>query len=72
MYFADPYCAWQRETNENSNGLLSEFYPKKNDLADVDEHELNKNLGLINNRPRKCLSWKTALELFTKELSHLI
>ena len=57
LYFADPYCALQREINENSNGLLREFYPKKTDLAAVDEHEFNKNLGLINNRrPRKCLS----------------
>ena len=55
FYFADPYSAWQRGSNENSNGLLREFYPKKTDLSEVNEKELRLNLYLINNRPRKCL-----------------
>jgi transposase, IS30 family len=71
MYFADPYCSWQRGSNENSNGLLREFYPKKTDLSLVNEAELMHNLFLINSRPRKCLGWKSAIEVFLHEVSHL-
>ena len=71
VYFADPYSSWQRGTNENSNGLLREFYPKGHDFALVTEKELAIVLELINNRPRKCLGWKTAYESFIEELSHL-
>ena len=62
-YFCDPYCAWQKGTNENSNGLLREFYPKGMDLSEVDEKELEHNLELMNNRPRKCLGYKTPNEI---------
>ena len=72
FYFADPYSAWQRGSNENSNGLLREFYPKKTDLSEVNEKELRLNLYLINNRPRKCLGWKSAFEVFFNELVQLI
>jgi len=71
MYFADPYSSWQRGSNENSNGLLREFYPKKTNLTLVDPKELFQNLCLINERPRKCLGWKTPIQLFLHELSHL-
>ena len=71
IYFADPYAAWQRGSNENSNGLLREYYPKKTDLAKVDEEELGENLLQLNKRPRKCLEWKSPYELFLEELSHL-
>ena len=55
MYFADAYAAWQRGSNENSNGLLREFFPKKTDLAKVTLDKLTEALMLINNRPKKCL-----------------
>jgi transposase, IS30 family len=71
VYFADPYSSWQRGTNENSNGLLREFFPKASDLSKVTQDELMKALMLINNRPRKCLGWKTSFEAFMDELSHL-
>lgn len=71
IYFADPYSSWQRGTNENSNGLLREFFPKQTNLSVVDEEQLTYVLWLINNRPRKCLSWKSANEVFSYELSHL-
>ena len=61
-YFCDPYCAWQKGTNENSNGLLREFYPKGMDLSEVNIDELNYNLSLMNNRPRKCIKYKTPKE----------
>ena len=69
FYFADTYSAWQRGSNENSNGLLREYYPKKTDLAEVSIEELIKNLMELNNRPRKCLNYRTPFELFLHELS---
>ncbi len=71
VYFADPYSSWQRGSNENGNGLLREFFPKGKDFAEVTEEELEHALQLINNRPRKCLGWKTAHESFEEEVSHL-
>lgn len=61
-YFCDPYCAWQKGTNENSNGLLREFYLKGMDLSEVNIDDLNINLKLMNNRPRKCIKYKTPKE----------
>ena len=66
MYFADPYCAWQKGTNENSNGLFREFYPKSMDLSKTTEKEVQKNLALLNNRPRKCINYKTPNEYFNE------
>lgn len=63
VYFCDPYCAWQKGTNENSNALLREFYPKGLDLSLVDEEELQYNLSLMNNRPRKCINYLTPSEV---------
>lgn len=61
-YFCDPYCAWQKGTNENSNGLLREFYPKGMDLSNINRDDLTNNLDLMNNRPRKCIKYKTPRE----------
>lgn len=63
-YFCDPYCSWQKGTNENSNGLLREFYPKGMDLSEVSEEDLKKKTGLLNSRPRKCLNYQTPSEVF--------
>ncbi|WP_175616083.1 IS30 family transposase [Piscibacillus halophilus] len=71
IYFAEPYSSWQRGSNENANGLLREFFPKKTDLAKVSYTELEQALYLINNRPRKCLDWKSTHEAFQEELLHL-
>ena len=72
MYFADAYAAWQRGSNENSNGLLREFFPKKTDLAKVTLDTLTEALMLINNRPRKCLGFKTPFDMFKHEIRKLI
>ena len=72
MYFADAYAAWQRGTNENSNGLLREFFPKKTDLAQVTLDKLREVLMLINNRPRKCLEFKTPFDMLKHEIRKLI
>ncbi|EFM08877.1 Integrase catalytic region [Paenibacillus curdlanolyticus YK9] len=71
VYFADPYSSWQRGSNENANGLLREFFPKGHDFAEVTDEQLADAIRLINNRPRKCLSWKSAHEAFMNEVSHL-
>lgn len=72
VYFADPYSSWQRGTNENSNGLLREFFPKKTNLAEVQDESLIESLELINHRPRKCLDWNSTHEAFMNEVLHLI
>ena len=69
MYFADPYCAWQKGTNENLNGLLREFYPKGHNLDRVSEKTLKKNLALINARPKKVLNFKKPIDLFYENLA---
>ena len=64
VYFADAYASWQRGTNENTNGLLREFYPKKFDFSSINQKELDNIVTIINNRPRKCLGYKTPAEVF--------
>lgn len=72
-YFWDPYCAWQKgtnenSTNENSNGVLREFYPKGMSLPEVCKNELNYNLTLMNNRPRKYNNYKIPKEVLFRFL----
>lgn len=68
FYFADAYSSWQRGSNENANGLLREYFPKKTDLAAISDEDLDKALALINHRPRKCLAYRTAFEALLNEL----
>lgn len=68
FYFADAYSSWQRGSNENSNGLLREYFPKKTDLAMISQEALDLALAEINNRPRKCLAYRTPLEVLLSEL----
>lgn len=68
-FFANPYCAWQKGTSENSNGLLREFYSKRRNLSRVSPATLKKNLALINARPRKVLKYHSAQELLDFELA---
>ena len=72
VYFADPYSSWQRGSNENSHGLLREFFPKQTNFDQVTPEQMQQAILLINNRPRKCLGWKTASEAFEHELLLLI
>ena len=67
-YFCDPYCAWQKGTNENTNGLLREYYPKGMDLSEVDEEDLKETIKEMNNRPRKCIGFKTPKEALFEHL----
>ena len=63
VYFAGPYASWHRGTNENTNGLLREFYPKKFDFSTITQNKLDVVVNIINNRPRKCLGYKTSTEV---------
>ena len=63
-YFADPYCSWQRGSNENFNGLLRQYIPKKRSLETVTEEELAMIQDRLNHRPRKRLGFKTPHEVF--------
>lgn len=67
-YFCDPYCSWQRGSNENHNGVLRRYIPKKTDLTDFYQVELDAIIEEINQRPRKCLNYETPEEAFQKEL----
>lgn len=63
VFFAYPYHSWERGTNENTNGLLRQYFPKKTSLA-VSQAELDQAVQLINTRPRKRLDYKTPAEVF--------
>ena len=64
FYFARPYASWQRGTNENTNGLLRQFFPKQHDFNSITNQEIEHAMRLLNNRPRKCLGWLTPNEVF--------
>lgn len=64
VYFAHPYHSWERGLNENTNGLLRQYFPKKINLKKITEKELQNAILMLNNRPRKCLGYKTPYEVF--------
>lgn len=64
IYFAWPYHSWERGTNENANGLLRQFFPKKSSFAMITQEAVDEACGLINNRPRKRLGYLTPNEVF--------
>lgn len=65
VFFADPYAAWQRGTNENTNGLLRQFFPKGCDFKAVSDKHLAKATAALNHRPRKCLAYQTPHEVLS-------
>ena len=69
VYFCDPYSPWQRGTNENTNGLLRQFFPKGTSFSHISDEDLAFTVGLINNRPRKRLGFLTPMEVLNKFFS---
>lgn len=64
VYFAEPHKPWQRGTNENTNDILRFFFPKGYDFHKLTQAQLDAIVDLINDRPRKCLNWKSPREIF--------
>ncbi len=66
VYFAHPYHSWERGCNENANGLLRQFFPKKSLFAQITQEQIQKAVSLINNRPRKRHNYLTPYEVFNQ------
>ena len=64
LYYAEPGCPHQRGTNENTNGLIRQFYPKGTDFRDVTHYDVRATENLLNDRPRACLDYRTPNEVF--------
>ena len=68
VYFADPYKSWQRGTNENTNGLIRQYFPKGTDFTGISHHEVARVEKLLNERPRRRLGYRTPREVLAKRL----
>jgi len=64
VYFAHPYSSWERGTNENTNGLIRQYFPKHRDFSTITQEEINMVMNRLNNRPRKTLGYKTPNQVF--------
>jgi IS30 family transposase len=69
IYFAHPYASWERGLNENTNGLVRQYFPKKYEFARISDQDLQQVEDLLNNRPRKTLGYRTPNEVFFKQRS---
>jgi IS30 family transposase len=64
VYFAHPYSSWERGTNENTNGLVRQYFPKKSKFNQITTEQLQQVVDKLNHRPRKVLGWRTPHEVF--------
>ena len=64
IYIPSPYQPWQSGTNENTNGLLRKYFPKHQDIAQYPDEYIEKAVLALNNRPHKCLQWRTPYEVY--------
>lgn len=71
FYFANPYHSWERGVNENTNGLIRQFFPKQTDFATITDADIKLVEEKLNNRPRKTLGFKTPNEVYFKEQEQL-
>ena len=69
VYFCDPQSPWQRGTNENTNGLLRQYFPRGTDLSEYSQAELNRTATQLNQRPRKTLGYRTPAEALTSAVA---
>jgi transposase, IS30 family len=69
FYFAHPYSSWERGTNENTNGLIRQYFPKKTSFEKITEKDLEFVMDRLNNRPRKCLGYRTPNQVFNEYLN---
>ena len=69
VYFAHPYASWERGTNENTNGLIRQYFPKGSDFSNITTDRISFVKERLNNRPRKCLDFKTPAVVFSQPLS---
>ena len=67
FYFAHPFAAWERGTNENTNGLVRQYFPKGSDFSKITERDIQQVTARLNNRPRKRLNYRTPQRVFFKE-----
>lgn len=72
FFFADPYSSWQRGTNENTNGLVRQYFPKKTDFTTLSDSDIRLVNDRLNNRPRKVLAFRTPNEVFNNHFVALI
>lgn len=70
VYFADPHSPWQRGSNENTNGLLRQYFPKRTDLSGYSQRELNRVADEMNGRPRKTLNYRKPTEVTSTIINH--
>ena len=66
VYFAKPYHSWERGLNENTNGLVRQYFPKKIPFDSISHYDLQCVAKKLNDRPRKCLGYRTPFEVFSK------
>ena len=71
FYFPPSPHAWERGTNENTNGLLHEYFPKGYDFNKVSDEELQAVVNRLNQKPRKCLGYRTLQEVYFSTMLHL-
>jgi IS30 family transposase len=64
VYFVHPYHSWERRLNEHTNGFIQQYFTKGNSLEDITDEQIKAVADKLNNRPRKCLRFKTPYEVF--------
>lgn len=72
IYFANPYSSWERGANENTNGLIRQYFPKGMDLTTVTDEDVQFVMDRLNNRPRETLGWKTPNEVLWGQTADLL